>query len=179
MKTLLLLRHAEAARKEPGGGDHDRGLSEAGLRSARRLGEWLAREGFLPEHVVCSSARRARETLEALSLPRATAGSFRFERELYLASADALLDRVAGLGEESATAGDCVMLVAHNPGIADLAEWLVAGGDAASLDRLRRGYPPAALAALALDVPDWSAAAPRCARLTTFTTPADHEPADG
>ena len=173
MRTLLLLRHAEAASKEPGGGDHERRLSEAGLRSARRLGDWLAQQGTLPAQVLCSSARRARETLEALSLPRAAPGAFRFERDLYLASAHALLEQVARLGEEPGEAADPAMLVGHNPGIADLAEWLAADGDAAALERLRGGYPPAALAVLTLDVPDWSAAAPRCARLTTFTTPTD------
>ena len=120
--------------------------------------------------MLCSTARRARDTLEALSLPRGEPGRFRFERDLYLASADALLDRVAALGEEPEPGGDPVLLVAHNPGIADLAEWLVAGGDAASLERLRRGFPPAALAVLALDVADWSETAPRCARLTAFET---------
>jgi phosphohistidine phosphatase len=172
MKTLLLLRHADTARKEPGGGDHERGLSQAGRSAARRLGEWLAQQGTLPTQVVCSSARRARDTLEALALPRAEPGSFRFERELYLASADTLLDRVAALGEEPGGT-DCALLVGHNPGIADLAEWLAAGGEPAALERLRRGFPPAALAVLTLDVPSWSAISPRCGRLATFTTPAE------
>jgi len=175
MKTLLLLRHADAVRKEPGGGDHERGLSEAGLRAARRLGEWLAREGTLPAQVLCSSARRARDTLEALALPRAEPAGFHFERGLYLAGADTLLDRVAALGEnpDDDAAADCALLVGHNPGIADLAEWLATGGDSPAHERLRRGFPPAALAVLTLDVPDWSATSPRCAHLTTFTTPTD------
>ena len=65
------------------------------------------------------------------------------------------------------------LLVGHNPGIADLAEWLATGDDSPAHERLRRGFPPAALAVLSLDVPGWSATSPRCAHLTTFTTPAD------
>lgn len=169
MRTLLLLRHAEAGPKDPEDGDHGRPVTQAGAHSAQTLGRWLAHQGLHPDAVLCSTARRARETLTALGLPCADPEAFRFERELYLASADALLDRLTRVPPGPTT----LLVVAHNPSIADLAEWLTATGDPNARDRLRRGFPPAALAVLTLDVPDWSATAPHTAHLARFVDGVD------
>jgi phosphohistidine phosphatase len=73
------------------------------------------------------------------------------ERPLYLASTEALLDRLSTIEDEA----DCVLLVAHNPGIALLALNLAENRDTAALVRLRRGFPPAALATLEFDIEQW------------------------
>ena len=61
MATLLLLRHAEAAR-EPGQSDHGRALTEGGRRDARAVGAWMAEHGLAPNLVLVSDATRAQET---------------------------------------------------------------------------------------------------------------------
>ncbi len=177
MKTLLLLRHAEAAGREPGAGDAERRLTAAGRRDAERLGAWLRARFGPPGLVLCSAARRARETLEALALP-ATAQVLH-EPDLYLAGPDALLERVGEIPLlAEAAAPEVALLVGHNPGIAELAEWLAAVDDSPERRRLRAGFPPAALAALGLELDDWSGASPRCARLLACATPADLEPGE-
>ncbi len=164
METLLLLRHAKAGDKDAAS-DHDRPLTDAGLGAARRLGEWLRERCLRPDHVLCSSSRRTRETLEALGLSE---GAAELERDLYLASAGALLDRLGEVPDDRRT----VLLVGHNPGIADLAEWLTGEGDERARKRLRKGFPPAALAQLAIG----GAPRPAAGRLDALVKPKDLDP---
>lgn len=108
--------------------------------------------------VLCSSARRARETLDLI----AASGEIQIERELYGASADQLLERLRRVPDEV----DAVMLIGHNPAIQDLAVGLVGGASELSA----RKFPTGALATLTLTGP-WRALAPRHAELAAFVTP--------
>lgn len=150
MRTLLLLRHAKA-REEPSRDDHARPLSPRGHRDAARLGERLAARGPLPSLVLCSTARRAEETWRevAPSLPAGTP----VERDdaLYLASARAMLDRLIEVDDAEAA----VLLIAHNPGLAELAHALLRKGDAALRGKLMRGLPTSGLAVFSLPIERW------------------------
>src|SRR5690606_35624246 len=66
MKELILLRHAHAEPAAPGGADIDRALSPEGLAEAESGGRWLQEQALVPDPVLCSPARRARETLEGV-----------------------------------------------------------------------------------------------------------------
>ena len=66
MRELILLRHAHAEPSAPGQADLDRPLSSEGLAEAEAAGRWLAENRLVPDCVLCSPARRARETLEAV-----------------------------------------------------------------------------------------------------------------
>ena len=66
MRTLILLRHAHAEPAAPGQADVDRPLSPEGLAEAEAAGRWLVEHALVPDRVLCSPARRARETLEAV-----------------------------------------------------------------------------------------------------------------
>ena len=65
MRELILLRHAHAEPGAAGQADFDRPLSSQGLAEAEAAGRWLADQGLVPDRVLCSPARRTRETLEA------------------------------------------------------------------------------------------------------------------
>jgi phosphohistidine phosphatase len=169
--TLHLLRHAKSSWDVAGQDDHDRVLNARGRKSADKLGEFLAREGPLPARVLCSTAARTRETWARLrpSLERAGAPpAVDFERSLYLASAGELLGRIRGCGEEP-----CLLVVAHNPGIADLARGLAGSGDEDARHRLRGKYPTAGLATLVFDAVAWSDVAASGGELLRFTIPRD------
>ena len=167
MKTLYLLRHGDAEPKPSGGNDYERSLAPAGLRASERVGAHLARNPFPPSLFLCSSARRAVETLEAVRCHLPGPAELLCERGLYLAGSDQIFQRICEVdGRHTA-----VLLVGHNPGIASLAHDLVrpsAGGD---YERLQRDFPAAALATLAFDVDRWCEIALRSARLAEFTTP--------
>ena len=62
MTMLYLLRHAKARWAEPGSRDYDRALDPAGKADAETVAGSMRLAGHRPELVLCSGARRARET---------------------------------------------------------------------------------------------------------------------
>ena len=110
-RRLILMRHAKSSWGNPGVADHDRPLNQRGSDSALALGDWLRDNKLLPDEALVSSARRTQETFAGLRLEVDST----VKRELYHSSSDQLLESL------SEATGQCVMLVAHNPGIGDLA----------------------------------------------------------
>jgi len=160
---LLLLRHAKSSWDDAGLADHDRPLADRGRRAAGLMGAHLRTSDLLPDLVLCSSARRTRETLELLALEDPEA---RIEERLYGADEDALLDRVRRLPEDAGT----VLLLGHNPGIQDLAIRL-AGPDAGEeAARLREKFPTGALAAFSVRG-TWAHLAANDVRLSSLVLP--------
>jgi phosphohistidine phosphatase len=162
---LQLLRHAKSSWDDPSVPDIDRPLSARGERSAEALARHLAGTGETPEVVVCSPARRARQTLAALE---ETLGpvEIRIEPLVYGASAHELLAVLRGLPATTASA----MVVGHNPTLQELALLLADGDVGGELARLRAKFPTAALATLR--VPDgWDRLTDGGARLLSLWTP--------
>lgn len=147
MPTLLLMRHAEAAMGSPGGGDHDRPLTAAGMEQAARTGAYLKRQALLPDIALVSSAVRTRQTYEALALPADT--DMHTDRALYGAEPDGILDRV----RTDAADADTVLVVCHNPGVAALAAALA--GPAG--DTVLRSFGTATVAVFDFAAPGWAA----------------------
>jgi phosphohistidine phosphatase SixA len=110
-KRLYLLRHAKSSWKQPELADHDRPLASRGRRAAKAIARHLRERQIAPELVLCSTARRARETLERIEPALATA-AVRREPQLYRASADVLFERLRTVPDDVAS----VMLIGHNPG---------------------------------------------------------------
>jgi phosphohistidine phosphatase len=165
--TIHLLRHAKSSWKT-GDPDHERPLSGRGRRAAKAIRGHLREHGIEPELVLCSSARRTRETLERIE-PALGAADVRIERELYGASSDALLARLRALPD----AVGSVMLIGHNPALERLALQLARPGP--ERQELEEKFPTAALATLELGASSWSALAPGTAELTAFVRPRDLE----
>jgi phosphohistidine phosphatase SixA len=159
MKELILLRHAHAEPAAPGGADIDRALSPEGLAEAESAGRWLRGKGLVPDRVLCSPARRTRETLEAV-LDVIGYVDQRLESSIYEATAGMLVD-LADAHREC----ERILMVGHNPGIERLAALLHSGqsGD-------YRGMPPGAIAVLAFDGDD-APIEPGVARLSEFWWP--------
>lgn len=166
MRTLYVLRHAKSDWHHPGLADHDRPLAPRGERAAARMAEHLRSEGIEPTVVLCSSARRARQTLAALE-PVLGDADVRIESGLYGADVVALLEQLAVVDDDV----DSVLLIGHNPGLHELALELAGDGDADVVEQLRAGLPTAALVTLALDRSAWSDLAPGTARLVGLVTP--------
>jgi phosphohistidine phosphatase len=161
MKRLFLLRHAKSSWDDPDLDDHERPLARRGRKASKRMAGHLGRGDVEPQLVLCSSARRTRETLERISPALGEEASVLVERELYAASADELLERLRRVPDETSS----VMLIGHNPGIARLA--LLLGG-------LERKYPTGALATLAFEG-SWGDLGPEAAGLVDFVRPKDLE----
>jgi phosphohistidine phosphatase len=125
----------------------------------------LARLGIEPELVLCSPARRTRETLELVRPGLGAAKTVRLEDALYGASPDELLEHLRTVPETVAS----VMLIGHNPGLQDLALTLASSGP--ELDRLEEKFPTAALATLELVRTPWARLAQAGATLSGYVVP--------
>jgi phosphohistidine phosphatase len=169
MKRLHLLRHAKSSWKESGVPDHDRPLARRGRRAAKTMAAHLGEQGIAPELVLCSTARRARDTFERIE-PALRTPDVRFEPELYHASADTLLDRL----HEVPDAVGSVMLIGHNPSLEMLALELARPG--ALVRELAAKYPTAALATFGFPGASWRDLGSGTAELTGFVRPRDLEP---
>lgn len=108
---LILLRHAKSD-WSTGTGDHDRPLNERGRADAPRIGKWLGAQGYCPTRILCSTAARTRETLARMRLQGAEVS---YLPQLYLAEATTILNLA-----RTHTA-PCLLIIAHNPGLADAA----------------------------------------------------------
>jgi phosphohistidine phosphatase len=167
MKTLYLLRHAKTSMNQPGQSDHDRTLTARGRRVAELVGVYMAQRRDGPSLVLCSTARRAVETLEPL---RQRLGvPFETDRALYLADPDAILARLGQVEDREAG----VLVIGHNPGLHQLAHALATRGDSEARARLRDGFPTGALAVFELDVERWDEARPAAATLVELRVPKD------
>jgi phosphohistidine phosphatase len=158
MKLVHLLRHAKSSHDDTALPDHDRPLAERGRRAAEQVGRRMRGQGPAPDLVLCSTARRAADTL---SIVRSAAGAdwpVTWDRGLYLVGASALLDRLRRVPD---TVGS-VLLVGHNPDLHDLVRVLA---------DLEREFPTAALASIELDVASWRDTAPGSGRLVGYAVP--------
>jgi phosphohistidine phosphatase len=166
IRRLIILRHAKAAWPE-GVPDLERPLASRGRADAPRAGRWLADEGLVPDRVICSPARRTRETLALVSGVWSAAPPVEYDERVYAAGVASLLAVVRGAPPSARS----VMIVGHNPGMQALT--IALAGDEASegdLERVSEKYPTCAIAVL--EAPGaWSALAPGGAQLTRFAVP--------
>ena len=139
MRDLILLRHAHAEPAQPGQSDADRPLSLRGQAEAEAAAQWLKSHNAKPTRVLCSPARRTRETLERV-LEALGYTEVRYEPRIYDAAPGTLM---AVLDEHADI--DSVLMVGHNPGFEQVVALLHSGisGDA-------RGMPTAGIARLSL-----------------------------
>jgi phosphohistidine phosphatase len=166
-RRLILLRHAKS--EWPDVPDVDRPLAKRGRRDAPRMGRWLHDHGYLPDAVVCSTARRAQQTWELVAPELGGPPSVTFEPRAYAASGLTLLYLAQELPGRHRTA----LLIGHNPGLSELATSL-AGPPAGNGGPARPGIslPTAGVAVLEF-AGDWPGLAPRQARLLDVAVPAD------
>lgn len=147
MKSLLILRHAEAAPEGPDVPDLRRPLTARGRTQARVLGTWLQDRPDHPDRIVCSGAVRARETAEIVTAAAAFTAQVSAIDLLYNASAEDLLAQTKREPDEVKQ----LLLVAHAPGVADLVRLLTTKRGGVTL-----AYDAATLAEVVLDIEHWS-----------------------
>ncbi len=142
MKILLIMRHAKSDWGDADLSDHDRPLNHRGRRDAPRMGRFLASKGLHPEAVLSSSALRARTTVDAVVEAAQWDVSVDIVEEFYLASPR---DIIAHL-ETLANSVECALIMAHNPGVANLVS---------ALTGTHVEMPTAAVAEVQLNIESW------------------------
>jgi phosphohistidine phosphatase len=168
VKTLYLLRHAKSDWSDPDRPDFERPLNRRGRRVAPLMGRELRRRGWHPERVLCSAARRTRETWTLLAAELGDAPKLGFRRGLYLATPAQLMRTLRRMPP----ALESVLVLGHNPGLQSFALGLSnADSRAKALERLERKFPTAALAVLRCPIEAWEALEWDSARLTHCLLP--------
>ncbi len=174
MRRLLLLRHAKSSWDQENLDDASRPLAPRGRKAAPLIGRHISGRGLIPDLVLCSTAERARQTLELVGAEwDRTAGGFETSVEmrasLYLATPGEMLATLRRLGDDIAS----VMIIGHNPGMATLTRRLAATGDPRGMKTLAAKFPTAALAVLELAIGGWQEITPGCGHLQSFVRPKD------
>ena len=166
MRRLFLIRHAKT---EPQSdvSDFERRLMPRGHADAHRLAEWFRNNRQTADALVHSTAVRAVETADALAegwLPGAPRIA---EAELYGAPWRAILESVRDFADTTQSSA----IVAHNPGLFDLANILTGSGEFAARTRLMEKMPPCGCAVLDFSLGSWAKLEPGSGRLSLFLTP--------
>ena len=164
MKFLYLLRHAKSSWKVPGLNDHDRPLSKRGRQAAKMMATYLRRSKIAPDVVICSTATRARQTLEPIAKAKKPPKVI-LERGIYGGTQQALWEQLWNLPESAKS----VLLIGHNPALHDFAREL-AQTDLSELPSADEKFPTGAMASFRFDGA-WKALEPHRAVLTSFITP--------
>ncbi len=167
MLRLYLLRHAKAA-WPAGVEDYDRPLAPRGREAGPLVATYMKQEGFVPDLVLVSTAKR---TLETFAFVRGVLGEVKFllKREIYGASTDDLLEILHDVDASIKS----VMIIGHNPGIAELSETLlnVQKSNPAAVNHLSLNYPTAGLAVFDFKLNQWGDVHAGQGNLRQFITP--------
>ncbi len=166
MPRLILMRHAKSGWDDPRMDDIDRPLNARGQRNAVTMGAWLKAKRYIPDQVLLSSSTRTRETLERVTRGLGLRPDMTVLDALYLASEHRILSAL------KKAMGDCVLLIAHNPGIGEFTADF-ASHPPPHPDFLR--YPTAATAVFDLKADNWAQARFGENEVIDFATPREIE----
>ncbi|NBB70319.1 MAG: histidine phosphatase family protein [Alphaproteobacteria bacterium] len=171
-RRLVLLRHAKSSWQSNAARDVDRPLAPRGEDAAPDIGRFLAERDLWPEWVLCSPAKRTRQTWKRLQPTVEIPPAVVYDPALYLASARTILARV----KETPARITTVMVIGHNPGLQELAAELAQHADPAVGGAVAAKFPTAAVLALAFDTADWAEIEGAGGRLLAWRTPKGREP---
>ena len=164
-RWLVVMRHAKSA--WPDVADTRRPLAKRGQRDAPEAGAWLREHGRAPDRVLCSPARRARQTWELAATGLPTSPPVTHDPRIYEAGVTELLRVISECPDRVGT----LLLVGHEPAMRELTLYLAGrGSDRDALERVRAKFPTSGIAVLAVPV-GWAALTARVARLAAFAVP--------
>jgi phosphohistidine phosphatase len=124
MKTLYLFRHGKSDWSAPAEGDHDRPLAPRGVKAAAQMGVWLAASDAPPERILCSTARRTRETVRIMQEAAGWDIPVTYSAALYETDGYQYIEVLRSLPNRVVRA----MMVGHEPACSAFAGLLIGGG---------------------------------------------------
>jgi phosphohistidine phosphatase len=169
MPRLLLLRHAKSSWDDAGLADIDRPLTPRGERGAALVGEAMRDRGYLPDHILCSPAKRTRQTLDAIIPFLGEKLQIAIEDDLYhppIKDYRAIIAKRAGDAKT-------LLVIGHNPKLQATALLLTGWGDDDLADTMAKKYPTAALAVIDFAAKAWPSLPEHSGRIVDFVRPRD------
>lgn len=173
MKRLTLLRHAKSGDDGIVQRDFDRPLNAKGRRAARAIGRYMRDHALRFDAALASPAARVAETLQEVGAVYGLGLVPHYEKTLYLATADELLDAI----HRAPADADSILLAGHNPGLEQLVLRLVPPtADRDARQEVESKYPTASLTEIAFAVDRWDEVTEGCGDLVRFVRPRDLDP---
>lgn len=166
MVTLSLLRHAKSSWHRRSLADLDRPLAPRGVKAAPAMGRYMRANDVAPDLILCSPARRTRDTLDLILPYLQSRPDILFEDDLYPASPDDILTCLRDLRDPHGH----VMVIAHNPGLRTVARSLAGRGEPQLVAELDGKFPTCGLAVLSF-ANGWGTIAPGQGELCLFMAP--------
>lgn len=148
MKRLILIRHAKSSWSEPFGADHDRSLNDRGRDSCPRIGGWLRDKGYVPDHILCSTATRCVETCDLVKQTTGWTAEPEYTKAIFHAGTAQLSELIYKSNS------DVLAVFGHNPGIGSLAEELSSGPTPEHPKFFQ--YPAGAVTIIDFEIDDWA-----------------------
>lgn len=165
MKTLTLLRHAKSSWKNHDLADHQRPLNRRGEKDAPAMAARISGAGIRPSLILSSPALRAWTTAKIVAREISYPIEFlQREEDLYLADVESLLAFL----ERQDSKFNSIMLVGHNPGLTDLANFL--------LPDVTDNLPTCGVISMTVDAEDWFLPPASGAELLVFDFPKNDPP---
>jgi phosphohistidine phosphatase len=160
MKTLTILRHAKSSWKDYSLSDHDRPLNKRGERDAPFMAARIQQAGIRPSLILCSPAARAWTTAKIIAKKISYPSEFlQRDERLFHAGVRRIIDVLS----EQDVGFNSIMIVGHNPGFTDFANYLVPG--------LTNNIPTCGVVSVIIDTDDWSLKAGKKVELVTYDYP--------
>ncbi len=165
MKTLIIMRHAEADESDPNVDDHQRIISKKGENDCLMVYNWLKEVEIEIQKLISSSALRAKLTADRVFIDKKK--SIYIEPRLYLCSKLEMINIL----KETENKIDNLAVVGHEPSISDTIKELVGATRPDLTNIMLRKYPPAGLSIIVFNVTSWQEILPKDGVLDAFVSP--------
>jgi len=120
MKTLFLIRHAEAQQGDMP--DHKRPLKNEGIESVNKLAAYLNKNTIKFDNIITSHAVRALQTAHGIAVKTDfPENNIVIEKSIYTAGVDSYLNIIFMQADEM----NNLAIIGHNPHITSLANYLM------------------------------------------------------
>lgn len=151
MLRLYIMRHAKSSWAIPGARDFDRELNDRGYADLKKISSIIENEAYLPEKIICSSATRTRQTLDAIQHSFKDQPEIVYTERLYSSGLDEYVEIV-----NSNENIQSLMIIGHNPMCGSLATSLPGSGEQNELEKIAYKYPTSAFSIIDFEVDRWS-----------------------
>lgn len=167
MRTLSLMRHGKSSWDFANLCDFERPLNKRGEESVPLIARYLEKKNMTPDLILCSAARRTRQTLKYLRETIKLECEIQFLEELYLISQKGLLHIIKALPKNKQN----VLIIGHNPTLHTLSLDLIKTANPKDLRALSEKFPTAGLSVFHFEASTWADVSLQSGTLKHFITP--------
>jgi phosphohistidine phosphatase len=164
-RELLILRHGKSDWGGDAVDDFDRPLARRGRKAVKCMASWLRRQDLLPQHILSSTAERARQTtLRLCRYADIPESRVEWYDAIYAADLEALLEVLVNAPQRHGR----TMIVGHNPGLEELVAYLA--GEPMVAPAGSPALPTAGLVCLSMPG-EWQRLQSGCAQVLSVNRP--------